>query len=318
MVFVDVSEESGARGLYTPLSDPAVTWGTVFFDYDNDQWLDLFYVRGMISALPTPQPDFLLHNNQDGLTFTDVSLPAGVADDRRGRSASICDFDQDGFVDLFVGNYGWPVALWHNQEKSQLGNTNHWLKITAEGSYDPVDFPVGTNRDGIGARFYLTTPDGITQMRDITSGATHGGGDYKAAYFGLGEWTEGTLSMRWPTGEVRDLGTVQADQHIHVVEDPTVGVDDQDPIASQFKLSQNYPNPFNPATVINYSLPTSSDVTLKVYDALGQEVATLVDGYVSAGSHYVQFDASSLSSGVYFYRINAGSFTDSRTLVVLK
>jgi hypothetical protein len=195
MVFVDVSEESGARGLYTPLGDPAVTWGTVFFDYDNDQWLDLFYVRGMISALPTPQPDFLLHNNQDGLTFTDVSLPAGVADDRRGRSASICDFDQDGFVDLFVGNYGWPVALWHNQEKSQLGNTNHWLKITAEGSYDPVDFPVGTNRDGIGARFYLTTPDGITQMRDITSGATHGGGDYKAAYFGLGEWTEGTLSM---------------------------------------------------------------------------------------------------------------------------
>jgi hypothetical protein len=315
--WTDVSEDAGVRALYTPNGDPTVTWGTVFFDYDNDQWLDLFYVRGMISALPTPQPDFLAKNNHDG-TFTDVSIAAGVADDRRGRSASISDFNEDGFVDLFVGNYGWPVDLFLNKELDN-GNTNHWLKVTAEGSFDPVDFPVGTNRDGIGARFYLTTPDGITQMRDITSGPTHGGGDEKAAFFGLGSHTSGTLSVRWPTGEVRDLGTVTADQHLHVIEndDPT-GVDGQDPIVSEFRLSQNYPNPFNPATVISYSVPAGSDVSLKVYDALGQEVASLVDGFVSAGTHEVEFDASALASGIYFYRMTAGSFTDSKKLVLLK
>jgi hypothetical protein len=316
MTFTDVSEEAGVRGLYTPNGDPAVTWGTVFFDYDNDQWKDLFYVRGMISALPTLQPDFLAKNNHDG-TFTDVSVEAGINDDRRGRSASICDFDEDGFVDLFVGNYGWPCDLFHNDSRA-LGNTNHWLKVTAQGSADPVLYPGGTNRDGIGARFYLTTTDGITQMWDITSGPTVGGGDDKAAYFGLGSHMTGNLSVRWPTGVVEDLGTVNADQHIHVVETIPTDVAGQEPIVSRFALSQNYPNPFNPTTVIAYSVPVGSNVTLKLFDALGREVATLVDGFLSAGTYQATFDASSLSSGMYFYRLTAGSFGDTKKLVVLK
>ena len=308
--FEDVSVPAGVRGLLTPLGDQAVTWGTVFFDYDNDQWLDLFYVRGMISGLPTPQPDALFHNNHDG-TFEDVSASAGVGDDRRGRSASICDFDQDGFVDLFVGNFGWPIDLWRNEGRSD-GNTNHWLMVTAEG-----DGAGATNRDGIGARFHLTTPDGIIQMREISSGPPHGGGDYKAAYFGLGSHDSGILTVRWPTGVVTDLGTVAADQHIHVME-RTTSVSNQDLIVLQYSLSQNFPNPFNPATIISYSIPTGSNVSLKVYDALGKEVVTLVNGFVTAGGHLAEFDASSLSSGMYFYRLTTGAFTASKKLVVLK
>jgi hypothetical protein len=85
-----------------------------------------------------------------------------------------------------------------------------------------------------------------------------------------------------------------------------------------FELNQNYPNPFNPVTVIGYQLPVSIEVTIKVFDLLGREVATLVDGRQSAGVHRAEFDASHLASGVYIYRITAGDFVQSRQMVVVK
>lgn len=87
---------------------------------------------------------------------------------------------------------------------------------------------------------------------------------------------------------------------------------------TSYFLGQNYPNPFNPKTTINYQLPTTSHVTLKVFDLLGREVATLVDEPTEAGEHAVQFDGRELSSGVYFYRMQAGAFTQTRTLVLAK
>jgi hypothetical protein len=85
-----------------------------------------------------------------------------------------------------------------------------------------------------------------------------------------------------------------------------------------YALHQNYPNPFNPTTVINFDLPVSGTISLKVFDLLGREVATLVDGRMEAGFHQVTFDASRLTSGVYFYRIQAGSFSETKRLVLLK
>ncbi|MCE1189027.1 MAG: T9SS type A sorting domain-containing protein [Ignavibacteria bacterium] len=85
-----------------------------------------------------------------------------------------------------------------------------------------------------------------------------------------------------------------------------------------FNLSQNYPNPFNPTTVISYSLTENSNVTLKVYNMLGKEVATLVEGMQSAGTHNVQFNANSLAAGTYFYTIKAGNFTSTKKLSLVK
>ncbi|NOX66335.1 MAG: T9SS type A sorting domain-containing protein [Chlorobi bacterium] len=85
-----------------------------------------------------------------------------------------------------------------------------------------------------------------------------------------------------------------------------------------FSLSQNYPNPFNPSTIIQYSIPMNEFVTLKVYDVLGREVQTLVNKEQSAGVYNVEFNASKLTSGVYFYRIEAGSFVSVRKLLLLK
>ncbi len=85
-----------------------------------------------------------------------------------------------------------------------------------------------------------------------------------------------------------------------------------------YTLSQNYPNPFNPSTTIRYSLPATAFVTLKIYNILGQEVASLVDGKQLAGEHVVIFDGLKLSSGVYFYHINAGPYSSVKKMVLLK
>lgn len=91
-----------------------------------------------------------------------------------------------------------------------------------------------------------------------------------------------------------------------------------DEIPGKFALEQNYPNPFNPSTNISFNLPVSSQVTLKVYNILGQEVATLVNGKLSSGLHSVRFDASGLSSGMYLYRIEAGSFVQNKKMMLIK
>jgi Tol biopolymer transport system component len=85
-----------------------------------------------------------------------------------------------------------------------------------------------------------------------------------------------------------------------------------------FSLSQNYPNPFNPTTTVNFSVPKSGFVTIKLYDILGKQVATLINDNKPAGNYSVKFDGSKLVSGVYFYRMETGSFSQSRKLLLLK
>ena len=86
----------------------------------------------------------------------------------------------------------------------------------------------------------------------------------------------------------------------------------------QYTLQQNYPNPFNPSTVISYQLPVAGSVSLVVYDLLGREASVLVNEKKDAGVHEVMFDGSGLSSGVYFYRIEAGSYVETRKLILLR
>ena len=85
-----------------------------------------------------------------------------------------------------------------------------------------------------------------------------------------------------------------------------------------FELAQNYPNPFNPSTMIKFNLGAASDVQLGVYNVLGQRVAVLATGNFTSGTHYVQFDASRLASGVYFYRIDAGRFSATKKMMLIK
>lgn len=95
-------------------------------------------------------------------------------------------------------------------------------------------------------------------------------------------------------------------------------VEDNAGLVNKFDLEQNYPNPFNPATSISFTLAEKSDVTLKVYDMIGREVATVFEGAKDAGSHLVTFNAENLASGVYVYTLKAGSFTASKKMTLLK
>jgi len=89
-------------------------------------------------------------------------------------------------------------------------------------------------------------------------------------------------------------------------------------VINSYALEQNYPNPFNPSTGIRYEIGDTRFVTLKVYDVLGREVAVLVNEQLSAGSYEVEFDAESLTSGIYFYKLQSGSFIESRKMMLIK
>ena len=89
-------------------------------------------------------------------------------------------------------------------------------------------------------------------------------------------------------------------------------------ISYDYNLAQNYPNPFNPTTTINYSIKSAGEVTLKIYDMLGTELASLVNESQEAGSYSVEFNAANLPSGMYVYRISTNNFVDTKKLILLK
>jgi hypothetical protein len=98
----------------------------------------------------------------------------------------------------------------------------------------------------------------------------------------------------------------------------TTGVSNPSATPVEFALKQNYPNPFNPSTTIEYAIPHQSFVTVKIFDMLGREVTTLVEQMKDAGTYLVSWNASAMPTGVYFYRLQAGSTTQTRKLILMK
>jgi len=99
---------------------------------------------------------------------------------------------------------------------------------------------------------------------------------------------------------------------------PTVKVEEGSSTINGFELAQNYPNPFNPSTSIKYAIGTRQFVTLKIYDVLGNEIETLVDEEKQVGTYELNWNASNLPSGIYFYQLRAGSFVETKKMVLMK
>jgi len=115
-----------------------------------------------------------------------------------------------------------------------------------------------------------------------------------------------------------DSSSVQIDE-LWYNETPTgLGISDEAPIASRYELGQNYPNPFNPTTHIRFNIPETANAKLTVFNVMGEEVATLVNGVMQAGGHTVSWNAASMPTGVYFYQLESGNFSQTKKLLLVK
>lgn len=192
-----------------------VSWGTVFFDYDNDGDEDLYIASGFLDDDPfnnrSEQPNLLLRNDGEG-GFTDVSNLSGAADWGISRGVAYADFDGDGCLDLYVTNMG---ASETRGERARLFQNrcdwdSNWLTVKLIGTE--------SNRDGIGARITVTA-DGKTQIREVRAGSSSGSQNMLPAHFGLGGSVEvDSITIRWPSGTVQKVNNVASNQYLTVRE----------------------------------------------------------------------------------------------------
>jgi hypothetical protein len=120
------------------------------------------------------------------------------------------------------------------------------------------------------------------------------------------------LHIRW------DSDNEGISQIVTLIGNVMTGVEDNNNVIVEYSLSQNFPNPFNPITKIRYTIPKTSFVTLKVYDVLGREAATVVNQENPAGNYEAKFNAAGLSSGIYFYKLQAGNYTEIKKMILIK
>ena len=207
------------------LGDPTLAHSAVAADFDNDMDLDIY----LANAYPSfNQPNILYKNDGNG-NFTKVALGGGATgsevgfhrlDFEIGQRLATADYDNDGFVDIFAGSttaksprktyLGTPSQLFHNEEGIN-GNNNNWLQIDLQG--------IQSNRDAIGARVLLTTPDGVTQVREQNGGTHVFAQNSTRLHFGLGQNnTISNLEVQWSSGETTTLANINVNQILNLVE----------------------------------------------------------------------------------------------------
>ena len=214
--------------------------------------------------------------------------------------------------DLFFidQNTGWASGYRHVILKTTDGGQN-WItqndQASAGGLYSicfinaNTGWTVGDFYSANGASSYYTTNGGTNWI--ITPGVTSGGRLTKVRF--------NTVPTGWIAGQYgRVFKTVNTGG--------LTGVSTQEITPFKYSLSQNYPNPFNPKTSIEFEIPQKEFVTLKVYNLLGKEIAVLANQTMESGRYNISFDASGISSGIYFYKIEAGDFRSIRKMTVIK
>ena len=189
------------------------------------------------------------------------------------------------------------------------------------GDYNPQTLPGilgGVKTDAITNKTTINSGDqvGISKFTDLTENFSQSMVTSTIDGFHVGSliWDD-TQNAAYAAAHANELATVLEDYYMsHGPE----AVKPEAVVATAFNLAQNFPNPFNPSTVISYQLPANTLVTLQVYDVLGRLVRTLIEEHQPAGNHSVTFSAINLSSGVYFYRLTAGSFIATKKLMLTK
>jgi hypothetical protein len=254
-----------------------------------------------------------------------------------GSGISLADIDQDGDLDLTTGGWWQPCRIYLNQ--SGTFNVNpQWTSVTGSvvetivfGDYDNDGLDSLTNQftsSGTKKLFYLTKKP-FHKIIKIYFGADSVSAN-QYCYDAENGWISfasappnGTIiSIRYIASHDLDFAVSNWDASLGnyvfknniIVNIPPA----EEQFPNDFFLSQNYPNPFNPSTAIRYSIPRRGEVKLTVFDVTGREAATLVNEKQSAGTYQVTFNGSAFTSGVYFYRLTAGDFSDTKKLLLIK
>ncbi|MCH8961238.1 MAG: ASPIC/UnbV domain-containing protein, partial [Bacteroidetes bacterium] len=287
------------------VNDGGNSTGSAWGDLDNDGDLDLFV--GDDGGF-----NLLYVNNGEG-TFTKITEGDLVNDAANTFGVSVEDYDADGDLDVYAANrLNQNNVLYAND-----GNDHNWLRVRAVGRQ--------SNASAIGARVSVkATLNGteVWQMREVTSQSGYNSQSSLGVAFGLANATViDSLVIHWPSGMVDTFTDLAADQFLVATEGQTVSpvaTEDQTPLAEQVFLGPNYPNPFLPETHIGFVLPEARFVTLKVYDVLGREVTTLVEGRRTAGPHEATFDGRGLPSGLYVYVLETDGVRRARPMLLIK
>lgn len=286
-------------------------------DYDNDGDLDLFVTTSYGASLSKNSLYKNLFIESDSLSFEKITSGDLVNDLGWTYGHSWGDYDRDGDLDMFgarvnVSGGSNNNILFRNDDASG----NSWIGIKCEG--------VTSNSSGIGA---------VIKVRSSINGYTvwqtrviQGQDGYCVQnleqHIGLGNSTVvDSVIIEWPSGTTDRYGNVNVNKLYEAIEGQSfsVGVNQiGTEIPEEYDLFQNYPNPFNPTTTIRYDLAKPGFVVLRVFDISGREVAELVNGTYTAGTYSVNFNAGSLSSGVYLYTLWSNSFYESKKMLLIK
>ncbi len=261
----------------------------------------------------------MMHTTNGGTTWTNQSISA----DYQLLGVSLTDAD----TGIVVGNYQGCVIIPCNENGPVIiGMTNGGILWNAKPPDTLFLICKDCLPDFIGAVSFTDVNTGTVAVYNCIFHTTNGGGASftDSVKEGEGSWIPQLADTNVYQGVCftdANHGTVVGAFGI-ILHTTTGGItavkNSPAQVSDEFSLEQNYPNPFNPGTVISYNLAISSLVTMKVYDILGRQVQTLVNERQSAGNHSVTFSAASLPSGVYFYRLEAGTYHDTKKLVLLK
>lgn len=289
-------------------------------ELDNSKYLSFSQLNKKISIgrLILSLTLLLLYTfSVNGQVPAQVSIPFEIYDNAGGQKTLYFGLDQTATngIDVHLGESDLPPypptgafdARWLLPENNFIGTLSSWLDYRNVANF-PFSGTVEHRfrfQSAMGATFMVVSwnfPPGVTAfIQDLSNGT-----NINVPISG-----SGTYQMN----DFQNLNRLK----LFVTYNNVVSVDESnDNLPVDFFLEQNYPNPFNPNTVIGYQLPVTGDVTLKIYDILGNAIATLVNEYLEAGRYKVEFDAKSLSSGIYFYTLQAGSYKETRKMVLIR
>ncbi len=296
----------------TIVSDAGSWLGNTWGDFDNDGDLDCFI---------TNDAGFSRYYSNNGSGFFNRIDTLAVNINGQTYGAASADYDNDGDLDLFIAGTNLTKGLFRNE----TNNNNNWINLHCIGSGPNTGM---TNKSALGTIVKIKAViNGVPkwQIREINAQNGFNSMNMLNVHFGLGNASViDSMIVKWGGGLIQVFTNVNPDKFYKLIEgqglnEVIIGINQiSSQIPGKYKLEQNYPNPFNPSTSIRFSIPKSSDVKLRVFDITGKQVSVLVDKFLTAGVYAADFSANDLSSGIYFYSISAGSYKETKKMILIK